>query len=136
MYPTKEKILKTKPIINQKTIEITKTWKKLALPNWKKDINWTKYHKLEMLIITLSETNNKEPPTITADTSYFYNPNNKTIHIDLNNTSIISSLHELAHHLYGPSELKACRWSIWLFITCFPLLYKKLKWSNHLLIKQ
>ena len=89
-----------------------------------------------MLLTTLSEANFINEPIITEDTEYFYDSKNKTIHIDIHKISIISGLHELAHHLYGKSELKACRWSVWLFKICFPQQYKKLKWSNHLLVKQ
>jgi len=135
-YPTKKQILTQQPRFNKETIKLTKLWKTLALKNWKTDTNQTKHHKLKTLITTLSQTNNKTKPKTTTNTEYFYDPNKKTIHLNINNPSIISTLHELAHHLYGPNEIQACRWSIWLFKKCFPEQYKKLEWKNHLLTKK
>ena len=134
-YPTKEQILAKKPKFNKQTIELTKTWKDLALRNWKNDEQWVKECKITMLIETIANCNFFIEPLIIEDTKYFYDPKNKTIHIDIHNLSIISSLHELAHHIFGPSELKACRWSIWLFRECFPEQYKNLKWERHMLKK-
>lgn len=64
-----------------------------------------------------------------------YNPLTKTITID-QTLSIISTLHELAHHLFGPDEKTACRWSIWLFKKVWPKAFAKLRWKGHLLKKQ
>lgn len=64
---------------------------------------------------------------------YTYNPSNKTIYLDHHHPSVISTLHELGHHLYGESELLACRFSVWLFKEGFPRDYAKLKWNGHML---
>lgn len=53
----------------------------------------------------------------------------------LKDRSIITALHETAHAMYGPSELKACSWSIKLFKTMFPEEYEKLHWEGHMLKK-
>jgi hypothetical protein len=55
--------------------------------------------------------------------------------ITLNNTSIISALHELGHWLLGDSELLACRWSVHLFKRIFPKAFARLHWEGHLLKK-
>ena len=134
-YPTKETILAQTPIINPKTIAITNIWKKEALPNWNKDSQFTKFCKLQMLIICISETEDKREPIIRlANTNALFRKN--IILLDIEKLSIISTLHEIAHYLFGPSELTACRWSIHLFKTCFPKQFEKLDWKGHLLIKQ
>ena len=48
--------------------------------------------------------------------------------------SILTSLHEFGHHLYGASELTACSYSICMYIKVFPEIYEKMTWQNHLLI--
>lgn len=63
-----------------------------------------------------------------------YIPSEHTIVLS-GNASIITGLHELAHHLYGSSELMACAFSIKLFSTFFPNARKKLVWDGHMLIK-
>lgn len=135
-YPTPKQILAKRPDINPKTIEITKLWKKLTLKNWNKDENWVKISQLKMLITCIIAVEINKNPSIQIGHEYAYNPNTKTIYQDLENPSIISALHETAHYLFGPSELKACRWSIWLFKETFPKQYEKLQWKNHLLIKK
>lgn len=47
--------------------------------------------------------------------------------------SILSTLHELGHHLFGASELDACRFSVWLFRAAFPNAYDQLEWDGHTL---
>ena len=82
------------------------------------------------------ENNGIQLAKIKTTTEYQYNPRTRTIYHNKNNPSIISSLHELAHHLYGEDELIACKWSINLFRTAFPKSYAKLECENHLLIKK
>jgi hypothetical protein len=131
IYPTKEKILKTP----YKHLSIT-----LELVNiWKKDFYQTEFWKenkikcLEYLIGGLSHM--RYITNVTIGKKYCYQPNSKTIVLDKNNPSIISTLHEYAHHILGPDELEACRWSVWLFKKCFPNEYAKLTWKGHMLKK-
>jgi len=60
----------------------------------------------------------------------------ETTTIVLDKPSIISALHELAHHLFGPNEKKACRWSVQLFQKTFPRAFAQLEWQGHLLVKK
>jgi hypothetical protein len=55
--------------------------------------------------------------------------------IILEKGSIITTMHEVAHALFGSSELKACRWSVWLFRKTFNKAYAKLVWKEHCLVK-
>jgi len=137
MYPTKEQILTVKPRIKTSIKKATLIWKKNNLKEWKNLSQKEQLNRLERLIIWLNWTNDKKDNLkIKLGKEYQYNPQTQTIYLDKNHASIISALHELGHHIFGTSELKTCRWSIWLFIECFPELYKNLKWDRHLLIKK
>lgn len=46
--------------------------------------------------------------------------------------SVVTYLHEFAHHLFGSNERKACRWSINLFRRCFPRSWTKLDFDGHM----
>ena len=134
MYPTKEKILEKRPNIKEYDIQTALDWKNicLSLGSWKKASKEEKIENLKTLIIVISGNHNLSIHIELSD-EYAYEAALNTIYLDKNNPSILSSLHELGHHLYGHSELKACRWSIWLFKECFPGLYKQLKWEGHML---
>ena len=62
----------------------------------------------------------------------YYAPEERVIVIG-GKASIITGLHELAHHIYGDSELKACVFSISLFKIAFPKAFEKLNWEGHML---
>ena len=135
IYPPKEEILKTKPKFRNEVILITKLWKATSMKTWKKDPNWVKITKLEILINSLIALYRKKPVEILRSSFYAYHPKSQMIRVDQWNPSIISSLHETAHYLFGSSELKACRWSYWLFATCFPKSLEKLSFNGHMLKK-
>jgi hypothetical protein len=115
---------------------MVKDWKKAV---WQ-DKNHIELHsrfiKLKVLAIALSVVYNRpvniklEPDRKTCS----YHKPSKTIIMN-QSTSIISLLHEMAHHLFGNSELKACRWSVWLFKKTFPKAFQKLVWKGHMLTK-
>ena len=130
MYPTKTKILTKKIKHKKETIELMK---KISLTinskNKKQKIN-SMLKELEKIYNT--KTNIKISKKNKHDC---YNPKTNTIYLK-DPPSIITALHEFSHHLYGSSEIQACRWSTQLFIKTFPNLYKKLKWKGHLLIKK
>jgi len=130
MYPTRKQIMKVEQTFKPETIKMIKNWKKIE---WSINKN---FESLEILAKVLASIYEKPVKIEYApDTpSCYYNSVNKTIFIN-NSTSIISLLHEFAHHLFGHSELKACRWSVWLFKKTFPTSFAKLKWKGHLLCK-
>lgn len=138
MYPTKKEILENPPRLNSETIEKILLWKKGYMSNkWKTLQNEEKIKRLNILIywIQIAENTGIQPSKNRTGKEYKYSQRTQTIYHSKTNPSIISSLHELAHHLFGRNELNACRWSVHLFKICFPSSYQKLKWSNHLLIK-
>jgi len=136
-YPSKEEILDNLPPIKKETLKIVKNWK---IRNWKiakEQSEEQRFFALMTLIKTIANSYNK--PVIVN-----YRPNidsccyqvfKKTIF--LNKTlSILSSLHELGHHLYGASEFKACAWSVAIFKQTFSKAYDKLEWKEHMLVKK
>jgi Zn-dependent peptidase ImmA (M78 family) len=136
-YPTRKQILATKPKINKKTIEITLKWKNEFLKGWKTTPKEKKILYLKYLIIAINESRKKyEEISFSKSNADAYSPVSQRIYLNSDKPSILSALHELGHHLFGSSELTACRWSVWLFKTCFPGLYKELKWDKHLLVKK
>lgn len=131
-YPTKEEILQAKIEYSPEELEYTETWKNTY---WRKA---RKHKKIEVRIYALawliqilaSFHQQKIEVSYRPDLgSACYDRAENTIH--LINDSIISALHELAHVLYGSSELMACAWSVQLFRKIFPKAYKKLKWHGH-----
>ena len=134
-YPTKEKILKKRPSISKQTLEFVKDWKSLTIKNWKNLSNWEKILRIDILIKFIIRLEANEEIEVRMGPCYAYDPTTKIIYQDINNPSIISALHETAHYLLGKSELKACRWSVWIFKEVFPIQYKKLEWKGHQLIK-
>lgn len=135
-YPTKEEII-AKPIKHKReVINVVRHWKK---ENWlpaRQSNPLEKFAVIKDLLSNIAfaygeQVNVEFIPNLP---SCGYDPRTQTIFIN-NTVSIISSLHELAHHLFGDSELKACRWSIWLFKKTFPKAYSKLIWNQHMLVK-
>ena len=138
MYPTKEEIMNKKTTLLKEEIEYFKKWKN---SHWKiakrcqvqKEL--FKTLALQFLIKEICLIHRKSVPQINLNpirktASY----NSKKNFITLNNTSIITALHELGHHLYGKDELLACAYSVHLFKIVFPMAFKKLRWEGHTLI--
>lgn len=137
MYPKKEEILRDPPKISQETIDIVIEWKKTFMRKWRKSTNAEKINALNKLLYCIQIMENSGMPIAKnkQTTCYKYSRKKQTIYHNKNNPSIISSLHELAHHLFGKNELNACRWSIHLFKITFPSAFEKLRWQDHLLVK-
>jgi hypothetical protein len=130
-YPTKEEIMATPYQHSPELIKIVKRWKQ---QDYKKLSTKDKIIWLKVLLYRISIAFNR---TFYVKDSYryCYNPNTRTIFLDKNNPSILSTLHEYAHHLLGADELEACRYSVWLFKECFPQAFQKLEWKGHMLVK-
>lgn len=139
MYPTKKEILNNiqKHPIPKILVLLVKDWKKHYYTKiWNKLDTQEKQQTIEFLIKNVWTKINK-PNNIHINwennTPWSYNPITNTI--NGTNTSIISALHELGHAIHGDSELEACTFSIYLFKTCFPKEYGRLKWEGHMLFK-
>lgn len=137
-YPTKEQILEKETKYRSGTKKILSEWKETI---WKKarksEEPMERYDALKQLIEVLG-TRYEKPCLIKYEEnipSCYYSPIFKTIFIN-KTMSVISTLHEFAHHLYGPDELKACRWSVHLFKQVFEKSFKHLIWREHMLVKE
>ena len=97
---------------------------------WKNKTKREKFNSLNLLAEMCGESITVEEGT------YSYNIKTRTIKIEVENPSIISTLHEIGHALLGPNELYACAWSTQYFKLCFPREYEKLKWEGHMLRKK
>ena len=135
MYPTEKEIMKGKGPPLKKEIETISSWKRENYSNWSSKDEDTKKKAIKKLILAVNEKRNGKRLRIKFDKNYPSCYNTKKNLIILHNNSIITALHELGHHLFGKSELRACRYSIWIFKTVFPTSFNKLKFKGHLLIK-
>lgn len=136
MYPTKKQILQKPFPLDPIVLAVAAIWKlgylkKLAAKDQKQRLK-----EIQLLLDLLAaKLTPARSPRIALGETYCYHPASQTIYLDKTHASVISALHELGHHAYGPSELKACRFSVWLFKTIFPEFYEKLTWVGHLLVK-
>jgi len=140
MYPTIQTI-EEKPFKHSKVIiDIVLEWKK----DWLKARNSgalknpiNKFNKLKDLLIDLAVEYNRPLEVIYKPNAPTCNYNSDASTIIINESlSIISALHEFAHHINGTSETLACRWSVWLFKYTFPKAYSMLKYEGHVLTKK
>lgn len=133
IYPTKEEIMAEEQKFKPEVLTLIKGWKKDLWHDYKVSRDM-KREALKVLVDKLADIYGK-PVAIEfideAPTSW-YSKKYQRIYI-AGEPSIVSTLHEFAHHLFGPNELKACRWSIWLFKKSFPRAFAKLKWKGHML---
>ncbi len=136
-YPTKEEIMAEPwPMHKKRLVTGVIAWKKNVWKEAKYDSS-LKARALELLVTLMGEAYDK-PCNFTVQEgipSPCYNPTTKTIHMN-ETMSIISTMHEFSHHIFGPDEGKACRWSVHLFRKTFPTAYNKLVWQGHCLVKE
>lgn len=136
VYPTRDEIIGgATPTHKPEVVALVHTWKK---EHWMPtDRHGTPNEKMESIFSMIRQvaTIYQKPVTTQFNPNQpsHYEPGGQTI--NLNKPSIITALHELAHHLFGSSETKACRWSVWLFKKTFPTAFSRLVWDGHCLIR-
>lgn len=134
-YPTKNQILEAEYLVDPDKIKILTKWKDTTWNSVKGLGNKrAKQEALQILLHKLAIFNDVRVVITPKAETCMYNHSTKTIYLD-NSCSIISALHELGHHIYGASELKACVFAINLFKSVFPKSYEKLHWEGHMLKK-
>lgn len=140
VYPTREEILAYRPIPPPQLTKLFRAWKRdIWLPYGRKSSNPAKYLLISSLVNRIAVEIYNKPvevmyiPTFPLGTCYQIEQ--KRI-ILTDPPSILSALHELGHHLYGESELDACRFSVHLFKEEFPKSFAKLTWKGHQLVKK
>lgn len=136
LYPTSEYIMANEVKFKAETIRTVKTWKAEHFRGWRDKSKAEKMIALHLLVDRLGATYNR---AVGFDVNFgecdFYHRPTGTIH--LSNPSIITALHEFAHHL-GMDEFGACCWSVWLFKKVFPKSFAKLRFApgSHMLVRQ
>lgn len=124
-YPTSEQIIQKPVPIRKEVSEAIATWK-LSHKRLNNEI------ALIDLLKKLQQIYNVKVNIAFGASWAHFNAKDNTIY--LVNKSILTLLHEFAHKLFGRSEYKACRWSAWVFMKCFPERMMKLEWKGHLLV--
>lgn len=134
-YPSMLEILREPgPEINPEIIRTLKLWKKCWYKKWKELRTEEKLQRLFLLVEVIWELDESNVLNSTEFADYYaWNPVTKTLLMDTERPSIISTLHEIGHSLYGKSELEACRFSVWCFKTVFPKSFNSLKTERHML---
>lgn len=161
-YPTLSEILKKKNNFTKEEIATIIIWKTKWFKRWKHKSKKIQIIALKELIENFCDATGSNNVDIIEGKEYAYTnyndsddyhdyqdeydeddeydyheyENNNQIILDIKNPSIISTLHEIAHHIHGNGETKACRWSTQLFKENFPKDFKNLKFKGHLLIKK
>jgi hypothetical protein len=131
-YPTKEEILAVSPAFSKEIIKAAIEMKRSWIEN--RDDHEMRFRAIYDFLHKASVIYGKPEILVSRRGEYFYAPDSHLIAIG-DKLSIISSLHELGHHLLGSSELEACRFSVHLFKQVFPKAYAKLTWDGHMLKK-
>lgn len=138
MYPTKEEILSALPSTDiDKFLEKLRFWKHAYYRSqWKTMSNEQKNMRLMLLCYQLYTIEHNRQLIVHTGEQYCFYPDINTIIIQEDRPSVLSTLHEIGHAVWGDSELDACRFSVKLFMTIFPEIYKTLEWDGHMLRKK
>jgi hypothetical protein len=133
-YPTKEQILEREHLFKPELLRAVKAWKMEHYNgSWSTMTLEQKLASLCALVDVLD--GGQRTVRVTIGSLYCYQPGSRTIAIKGDNPSILSTIHEMGHHVKGRSELAACRYSVWLFKKCFPKAYERLEWRGHMLVR-
>ena len=131
-YPTKEEILAREHLFKRELLANLKQWKREHYNgSWGTKTLEQKVASLVEMVDVLDDR--QRTVRVTVGEIFRYFPGQRTLEIDGRNPSIVSTLHEMGHHVKGHSELAACRWSVWLFKKVFPRAYEQLEWQGHML---
>jgi hypothetical protein len=134
LYPSKSRILKRRIRHRAAAVRVVRAWKREFRGRRRTP------DALRALLTRLSVVYRKPLGGIEfSSVSFFgdsYNLHTQVITLNPSNLSIVTALHEFAHHLFGRSELQACRWSVWMFRRTFRRTYRRLDWRGHMLVRR
>ena len=134
-YPTKKQILKEpRPTFKRGVMKEISEWKRDFYQNWNEQEENTKLWTLQLLAEICCNIEGRPRILVNKGNINRYRKIGWIIELTTP-LSIISLLHELAHHLFGSDELTACRWSVWLYQLRFRNDYNNLIWNEHTLMK-
>ena len=134
-YPTKKQILAPpRPKYKKGLMSIISSWKNNFYKNWSTQPMNSKLWNLQILSETICNLEGVPRVIVFHGDINKYHPVRWGIELT-EPYSVISLFHELAHHIFGPDELTACRWSVWLYQLRFRNNYNKLIWKKHILVR-
>lgn len=134
-YPSREAIMaEPRPRFRWGLFKAISDWKTLHYHQWSRQDAGQRLMRLTALSNAICRVYGVSAPAISEweDTDR-YDPVERVIY--LREASIVSLLHELAHHLFGPSEFHACRFSVWIIQMRFKSMMDHLVWQQHLLVR-
>lgn len=139
-YPSATEILRKNHKHRPTVIKAVKAWKREVWYPARAGDHEARFKAIEELVVRLAKDFYDKPVKVVwkpdaVNSSSFYTPKNETITI-CGEPSIVTALHELAHHLFGESEDKACKWSVHLFRKTFPKAFGELHFSGHMLTRK
>ena len=135
-YPTQSEILELIEEPQAVFVDCIETWKRMHYDKvWRSLSVSDKFDSLAELARSVSNAGGKQLEDVVYGSVWAYNPVDRIV-IMGEKPSIISTLHEVGHHLLGESETNACVFSISIFKTCFPKAYEALEWNGHMLMKR
>jgi len=139
-YPTPKEIMAKDFEFHPEALDVVVRWKNRYFKNWAKKNELEKANLLVILLAQLNELYGGPKLAVgvtNAPGSSQHIPGKKGGMILLRlPISIITGLHELGHHLFGSSELKACRFSVQLFKHAFPRSFAQMTWNGHMLVRK
>jgi len=138
-YPTEEEIMAgPMPTHKPAVLSLVKEWKREVWKPVKTGSPEQRFEAIKTLLSRIAVEHYQRPVEVVYSPgllSSCYSPQLNRIALN-ESLSIVTALHELAHHLFGPDEKKACRWSVHLFKKAFPKAFEKLEFRGHMLVKR
>lgn len=137
MYPSTEQVIEAVSKTNVDWyIPVVKSWKtNYYNRKWSKETNEYKLLALQTLASLIKASSPSYSYTVIVGDQYCFRPWLNQIELG-QNPSILSTLHEIGHAIWGPSELDACRFSVAIFKTVFPKEFSQLEWKGHMLFRK
>lgn len=137
-YPTAKEIMDPPVLFNDKALEEMMAWKLRFFPNWNQKKKEEQLEALSCLVKKLCVVYEVNVSVNKYGDQFCFSPGDNIIHLDKENPSIISTLHEFRHRVNGPDEKSACRWSVQLFKRCFPGAFERLEFykGTHILTRK
>ena len=138
-YPSRQQVIdRMEEIDIERYIEVLTDWKKNQYAHkWAAKTTNDKIAALESLVylVYYQQPNYKEAKVIYVKIAdrYALHTKTNTIILDGRRASILSTLHEIGHAIFGIPEVDACAFSIKLFARVFPNEYSRLEWHGHML---
>jgi len=134
VYPTKKEIENALLTTNVELyLQAVRDWKiKYYNKKWGNGLEIYKIVALTELVKSISSVSTNKYIKCVYGDEYHYSIAHNTIMLS-SNPSILSTLHEIGHAIWGNSEIDACRFSIAIFKQIFPKEYSRLIWVGHML---